>query len=209
MKWYWAILVTVAIMIAVGMLPEQAAEGAAALVAAISAIAIAAHSRSWGWGIFVLFLWPIAFPCYMIALVAETSAPDRCFTSKSGQHSESFDREAQFIGKNRIFTAEVPHENEPSREPARTPPVGLLILVGLVIVLVVLGVLFKAVIDGRSHQPKGPGKSTPQGTESQDAAAIVSQSHLYSEKSQNTTLCETLPRVVPAGRNSLSGSHAG
>ena len=77
MKWYWAMLVTLAIMIVVGMLPGNAAANAAMLVSAISAIAIAAHSRSWGWGIFVLFLWPIGFPCYLIAGRTE-SGVDSC-----------------------------------------------------------------------------------------------------------------------------------
>ena len=64
MKWYWAILLTVAIL-ALFVLIDLPADSYI-LISAVFAIWVAADSSSFGWGIFVLLLWPIAYPWYLI-----------------------------------------------------------------------------------------------------------------------------------------------
>ncbi len=69
MKWYWAILLTLLILA-----PEVAAVQAnpsrgkefVQLICALSTIWAAGKSSSFGWGLFVFFLWPIGFPCFLI-----------------------------------------------------------------------------------------------------------------------------------------------
>jgi len=70
MKWYWAILLTIVILgLMVAVLQVHGTEGQffVHLVTAISGIWAAGRSCSFGWGLFVFFLWPIGFQCFLIA----------------------------------------------------------------------------------------------------------------------------------------------
>jgi len=70
MKWYWAILLTVSIfglMVVLLQVGDTAVEPFVTLIVAISGIWAAGRSSSVGWGLFVFFLWPIGFPCFLIA----------------------------------------------------------------------------------------------------------------------------------------------
>ena len=70
MKWYWAILLTVSIfvlMVVLLQVGDTAVEPFVTLIVAISGIWAAGTSSSVGWGLFVFFLWPIGFPCFLIA----------------------------------------------------------------------------------------------------------------------------------------------
>jgi hypothetical protein len=64
MKWYWAITLTVAILAIVVF--AEVSEGLVLAIIAVFAIWVAADSSSFGWGIFVFLLWPIAYPWYLI-----------------------------------------------------------------------------------------------------------------------------------------------
>jgi hypothetical protein len=69
MKWYWAILQTIiifAVLLLVGPTEPTKAAGFGSFVFALFAIWVAADSSSFGWGIFVFLLWPIAYPWYLI-----------------------------------------------------------------------------------------------------------------------------------------------
>jgi hypothetical protein len=74
MKWYWAILLTVAIFgcmvaaVMVGELKHDLSGGEPVVqgILAISGIWAAARSSSVGWGLFVFLLWPIGFPYFLI-----------------------------------------------------------------------------------------------------------------------------------------------
>jgi hypothetical protein len=70
MKWYWAILLTLVIflpMLVAVQIDERGGHSLILLVSGVSAVWVAANSSSSGWGLFVLFLWPIAFPWFFIA----------------------------------------------------------------------------------------------------------------------------------------------
>lgn len=70
MKWYWAILLTMAIlggMAAVLQIGGAKAEWFIHFVVAIFGVWAAGKSSSVGWGLFVLLLWPIGFPCFLIS----------------------------------------------------------------------------------------------------------------------------------------------
>ena len=64
MKWYWAITLTIAILAIFAFV--QVPTRLAIVIIAVFAIWVAADSSSFGWGIFVLLLWPIAYPWYLI-----------------------------------------------------------------------------------------------------------------------------------------------
>ena len=69
MKWYWAILLTVIIfglMVVLLQAGGSAVQSFVTLIAAISGIWAAGTSSSVGWGLFVFFLWPVGFPCFLI-----------------------------------------------------------------------------------------------------------------------------------------------
>jgi hypothetical protein len=69
-KWYWAILLTVIIfglMVVLLQVGGMAMEPYVTAIVAISGIWVAGTSSSVGWGLLVFFLWPIGFPCYLIA----------------------------------------------------------------------------------------------------------------------------------------------
>jgi|GraSoiStandDraft_14_1057315.scaffolds.fasta_scaffold2143970_1 hypothetical protein len=70
MKWYWAILLTIVILsglVALLQIGHSEAEWFVHFVVAIFAVWAAGKSASVGWGIFVLLLWPIGFPCFLIS----------------------------------------------------------------------------------------------------------------------------------------------
>ena len=68
MKWYWAILQTLGIITLlclielIAPIPPRLATG----IIAFFGIWAAADSSSFGWGLFVFLLWPIAYPWYLI-----------------------------------------------------------------------------------------------------------------------------------------------
>ncbi len=69
MKWYWAILLTLLILTALvgaGSVNESGGKALAGLISGISAVWVAADSSSFGWGLFVMFLWPIGLPSCLI-----------------------------------------------------------------------------------------------------------------------------------------------
>lgn len=69
MKWYWAILLTILIFIGQVVLFLNAGpkgELCVQFVVAIFGIWAAAKSGSLGWGLFVFFVWPLGFPCFLI-----------------------------------------------------------------------------------------------------------------------------------------------
>jgi hypothetical protein len=71
MKWYWAILVTIGLL-ALMVAMESAgthSEGSyfIHLMLAVTGVWAAGKSSSVGWGLFVLFLWPIGFPCFLMS----------------------------------------------------------------------------------------------------------------------------------------------
>jgi hypothetical protein len=70
MKWYWAILLTLLIFAADAAALHADPSGGKEfihLICAISGIWAAGKSSSFGWGLFVFFLWPIGFPCFLIS----------------------------------------------------------------------------------------------------------------------------------------------
>ena len=70
MKWYLAIpltLVIFATMVLALQVNTTAGKFFSDLVIAVSGIWVAAQSSSFGWGLFVFLLWPIGFPCFLIA----------------------------------------------------------------------------------------------------------------------------------------------
>jgi hypothetical protein len=70
MKWYWAILLTILILGGLTALLEiggPKAEWSLHFVVALCAVWAAGKSSSVGWGLFVLLLWPIGFPCFLIS----------------------------------------------------------------------------------------------------------------------------------------------
>jgi hypothetical protein len=70
MKWYKAILLTLVIfvlMLVAVQIDERGGHSLALLVSGVSAVWVAARSSSFGWGLFVMFLWPVAFPLFFIA----------------------------------------------------------------------------------------------------------------------------------------------
>jgi len=78
MKWYWAILLTLLILVAcIAAVQVDRTSGGffVHLVSAISGIWVAGKSSSFGWGLFVFFLWPIAFPCFLITRYRPISEP--------------------------------------------------------------------------------------------------------------------------------------
>jgi hypothetical protein len=80
MKWYWAILVTIAVLGCFTAVLEIGGGGQKArwyvqFAATLTAIWAAAESSSLGWGLFVLLLWPIGFPCFLIRYFAQRSDP--------------------------------------------------------------------------------------------------------------------------------------
>jgi hypothetical protein len=82
MKWYWAlwaILITVAILGCFTALLKIGGQQAMWFVhfgVALTAVWAAAESSSRQWGFFVLLLWPIAFPCFLIRHYARRSDVD-------------------------------------------------------------------------------------------------------------------------------------
>ena len=70
MKWYWAILLTIGLLaLPYGMVLNGANIGVDKIFTAIviiSAIWAGVNSGSYNWGLFVFFVWPIAFPAYLI-----------------------------------------------------------------------------------------------------------------------------------------------
>jgi hypothetical protein len=70
MKWYWAILLTI---VFIGFFTALLKMGGADAqwfvngVIAIFGVWAAGKSSSVGWGLFVLLLWPIGFPCFLIS----------------------------------------------------------------------------------------------------------------------------------------------
>ncbi len=64
MKWYWGITLTVAILAIIVFF--EVPDRLAIAIIAVFAIWVAAESSSFGWGIFVFLLWPIAYPWYLI-----------------------------------------------------------------------------------------------------------------------------------------------
>ena len=78
MKWYWAILITVVIL--AGMIEMLNIGGTHAkefidIALAVFAIWAAGTSGSVGWGLFVFFLWPIGFPCFLIKQYQQPKQP--------------------------------------------------------------------------------------------------------------------------------------
>ncbi len=70
MKWYWAILLTAVMLVltlALAELHRSQRQTIIHALTAISAVWVAAKSSSFGWGFFVLCLWPIGFPWFLIA----------------------------------------------------------------------------------------------------------------------------------------------
>ncbi len=70
MKWYLAILLTMAIfgcMVVATTIAGSQADHLIYTLLAISAVWAAAKSSSVGWGLFVFFLWPVGFPYFLIA----------------------------------------------------------------------------------------------------------------------------------------------
>jgi hypothetical protein len=65
MKWYWAIALTISIL-AIFAFVDDIPERLVITIIAVFAIWVAADSSSFGWGIFVFLLWPIACPWYLI-----------------------------------------------------------------------------------------------------------------------------------------------
>lgn len=65
MKWYWAILLTLAL---IAVMPLGPTENRAIIVAivAISALWVAADSAPFCWGLAALILWLPCFPWYLI-----------------------------------------------------------------------------------------------------------------------------------------------
>ena len=68
MRWYWAILQTIAIFTPLYLLASirPMPESIISFILAAFAIWVAADSSSFGWGIFVFLVWPIAYPWYLI-----------------------------------------------------------------------------------------------------------------------------------------------
>ncbi|MBC8868071.1 MAG: hypothetical protein H8E44_01570 [Planctomycetes bacterium] len=68
MKWYWAILATLAIMIVVGWADVFLGGTGFVISGAVvlSAIWVAADSSSFGWGVLVLLFWILGFPGYLM-----------------------------------------------------------------------------------------------------------------------------------------------
>ena len=83
MKWHWAIgafLVTGAVLGCFTAVLEVGGAGQQArwfvqFAVTLTAIWAAADSSSLGWGLFVLLLWPIGFPCFLISYFAQRSDP--------------------------------------------------------------------------------------------------------------------------------------
>ena len=70
MKWYWAILVTIALLGCLAVVLTvggNAGDWFVRFVVALTAVWAAGKSSSVGWGVFVLLLWPIGFPCFLIS----------------------------------------------------------------------------------------------------------------------------------------------
>jgi hypothetical protein len=71
MKWYWAIPLTLALfgltVFVAYFRGVASAKNAVRVIITLSAVWAAAKSSSVGWGLFVLFLWPIGFPYFLIA----------------------------------------------------------------------------------------------------------------------------------------------
>jgi hypothetical protein len=77
MKWYWAILVTIVVFAGMGAVLQVGgapAEKLVHLALAVFGVWAAGTSGSVGWGLFVLFLWPIGFPCFLISQYRQPSA---------------------------------------------------------------------------------------------------------------------------------------
>jgi len=55
------------LMVVLLLVGDTAVEPFVTLIVAISGIWAAGRSSSVGWGLFVFFLWPIGFPCFLIA----------------------------------------------------------------------------------------------------------------------------------------------
>ena len=64
-KWYWAIALTISIL-AIFAFVDDIPESLVIAIITFFAIWVAADSSSFGWGIFVFLLWPIAYPLYLI-----------------------------------------------------------------------------------------------------------------------------------------------
>ncbi len=91
MKWYWAILLTVIIlglMVVLLQAGGTAVERYVTLIVAISGIWAAGTSASVGWGLFVLFLWPVGFPCFLI--VRYKRSPEVDYTQHPTDGTEPF-----------------------------------------------------------------------------------------------------------------------
>lgn len=70
MKWYWAILITIGLLVGMAALLQAGgtlADNYIQMFLAIFGVWAAAKSGSVGWGLFVLFLWPIGFPCFLVS----------------------------------------------------------------------------------------------------------------------------------------------
>jgi hypothetical protein len=70
MKWYWAIFLTLLILAAMILVIQVNGTNGTFfinLVCSVLGIWAAAKSSSFGWGLFVFLLWPIGFPCFLIA----------------------------------------------------------------------------------------------------------------------------------------------
>jgi hypothetical protein len=70
MKWYWAIPVTIALLGCLALVLDvggRAAEWSGHFVVARTAVWAAGKSSSVGWGVFVLLLWPVGFPCFLMS----------------------------------------------------------------------------------------------------------------------------------------------
>ena len=68
MKWYWAILQTIAILTVLTFvkLVAHIPEDIIFIFIALAAIWVAADSSSFGWGMCVILFWPLFYPWYLI-----------------------------------------------------------------------------------------------------------------------------------------------
>ena len=69
MKWYWAILTTIVLLAMATFIDVRGGGGLAFATTALvvlSAIVVAADSSSVAWGMFVLLIWPLGLPWYLI-----------------------------------------------------------------------------------------------------------------------------------------------
>ena len=65
MKWYWAIVMTLTILM-FGVVVDPGTGFVFGGLVVLSAIWVAADSSSFGWGMFVLLLWIVGFPLYLM-----------------------------------------------------------------------------------------------------------------------------------------------